>query len=68
MNKNWFIQRYTEIHTELDILEKEIDYHISNKKDLLCGNYKIEDLKKRAVELIDLLNKTREDERRIFNY
>lgn len=44
--KEIFIQRYSEIHAELDILEKEIDYHISNKKDLLCGNYKIEDLKK----------------------
>lgn len=66
--KNWFIQKYSEIHTELDILEKEIDYHISNKTDILCKNYKIEDLKKRASEAIDLLNKTREDERRIFNY
>lgn len=66
--KNWFIQKYSEIHTELDILEKEIDYHISNKTDILCNNYKIEDLKKRASEAIDLLNKTREDERRIFNY
>jgi hypothetical protein len=66
--KNWFIHRYSEIHTELNKLEKEIDNHIKNKGDLICNSHKMYSLKKRTHELIELLNKTREDERRIFNY
>ena len=68
MNKNWFIQRYSDIHSDLDKLEKEIEENLKNKKDLLENDQKLEDLKRKTIETIDLLNKTRDDERRIFNY
>ena len=68
MDKNWFIQRYSDIHSDLNKLEKEIEENLKNKKDLLENDQKLEDLKRKTIETIDLLNKTREDERRIFNY
>jgi t-SNARE complex subunit (syntaxin) len=68
MNKEWFIQRYSDIHSDLDKLEGEIDAYLKNKKDILTEDKKLEELKIRTIETIDLLNKTREDERRIFNY
>jgi len=68
MDKNWFIQRYSDIHSDLNKLESEIEEHLKNKKDLITEDKKLEDLKRRTIETIDLLNKTREDERRIFNY
>jgi hypothetical protein len=52
----------------LNKLENEIEEHLKNKKDLITEDKKLEDLKRRTIETIDLLNKTREDERRIFNY
>ena len=68
MNKEWFIQRYSDIHDDLNRLEREIEEHLKDKKDLLENDQKLEDLKRKTIETIDLLNKTREDERRIFNY
>ena len=68
MNKEWFIQRYSDIHSDLGKLEGEIDAYLKNKKDILTEDKKLEELKIRTIETIDLLNKTREDERRIFNY
>jgi len=68
MYKEWFIQRYSDIHSDLDKLEKEIEEHLKNKEGLIAEDKKLEDLKRRTIETIDLLNKTREDERRIFNY
>lgn len=68
MNKNWFIQKYSDIHDDLNRLEREIEDHLKNKNDLLENDQKLEDLKRKTIETIDLLNKTREDERRIFNY
>jgi ElaB/YqjD/DUF883 family membrane-anchored ribosome-binding protein len=68
MDKNWFIQRYSDIHNDLNKLEREIEEHLKNKKDLLENDQKLEDLKRKTIETIDLLNKTRKDERRIFNY
>lgn len=68
MDKSWFIQRYSDLHDDLNRLEKEIDDHLKNKKDLLEKDQKLEELKRKTIETIDLLNKTREDERRIFNY
>ncbi len=68
MTKDWFVQKYRDIHHDLNILENEVDRHLRNKADLLGEDKKLEDLKKRIIETIDLLNKTREDERRIFNY
>ena len=63
-----FIQKYSDIHSDLDKLEKEIEENLKNKKDLLENDQKLEDLKRKTIETIDLLNKTRDDERRIFNY
>lgn len=68
MDKNWFIQRYSDIHSNLNKLESEIDEHLKNKEVLIKEDKKLEDLKRRTIETIELLNKTREDERRIFNY
>ena len=68
MNKEWFIQQYNDIHSNLSLIEKEIEYHLENKTNLI-GNEKILDsLKNKAQLEIERLNKTREDERRIFNY
>ena len=33
--KNWFIQRYSELHEDLALIEYEIDELIKNKGDLL---------------------------------
>lgn len=66
--KNWFIQRYSELHEDLALIEYEIDELIKNKGDLLDNDSKLEDLKNRATEKISQLNYTREKERRIFNY
>ncbi len=68
MDKDWFIQKYSEIHEDLNNIEKEIDLHLKDKESILVDDQKLIDLKKRAIETIALLNKTREDERRIFNY
>lgn len=68
MTKEWFIQKYSDIHDDLNRLEIEIEEHIKNKKDLLEDDQKLQYLKRKTIETIDLLNKTREDERRIFNY
>ena len=68
MYKEWFIQRYSDIHDDLNKLEREIEDHLKNKNDLLKNDQKLNDLKIKTIEAIDLLNKTREDERRIFNY
>lgn len=68
MDRNWFIQKYSDIHYDLNRLESEIEEHLKNKKDLLESDEKLEDLKRRTIETIELLNKTRDDERKIFNY
>jgi hypothetical protein len=68
MSKNWFIQKYSDIHDDLNRLEREIEDHLKNKNDLLENDQKLEDLKRKTIDTIDLLNKTREDERRIFNH
>ncbi len=66
--KNWFIQRYSELHEDLSLIEYEIEDLIKNKEDLLDNHSKLEDLKNRATDKIIQLNDTREKERRIFNY
>lgn len=63
-----FIQKYSDLHNDLNKLEMEIEKHLKDKKDLLENDQKLEDLKRKTIETVDLLNKTREDERRIFNY
>ena len=68
MNKDWFIQQYSDIHNNLFIIEKEIEYHLENKENLIGNDEVLESLKNKANLEIERLNKTREDERRIFNY
>lgn len=68
MDKNWFMQKYSDLHEDLNRLESEIEEHLKNKEDLLENDQKLNDLKRKTIDTIDLLNKTREDERRIFNY
>ena len=67
-NKDWFIQQYSDIHNNLFIIEKEIEYHLENKENLIGNDEVLESLKNKANLEIERLNKTREDERRIFNY
>jgi hypothetical protein len=66
MTKERFISKYKEIHDDIESLEKEISAFDWQKAigdpDLL------KDLRRRVTEQVELLNKTREDERRIFNY
>ena len=68
INKEWFIEQYNDIHDNLSAIEKEIGYHLENKENLIGREEIIESLKTKAQLEIERLNKTREDERRIFNY
>jgi hypothetical protein len=68
INKEWFIEQYNDIHDNLSAIEKEIGYHLENKENLIGHEEIFESLKKKAQLEIERLNKTREDERRIFNY
>jgi len=68
MTKEYFIQQYTEIHDNLNYLEKEIDSHLLNKKDLIGNDEILENLNKRTISEIERLNNTRKHEREIFNY
>jgi hypothetical protein len=68
MNKNWFISQYDEVHNNLSNLEKEIEHYTQNRMSILSDDSVLEDLKKRVKLEIDRLNKTREYERRFFNY
>ena len=68
MNKDWFINEYSQIHDNLSKLENEIDEHIKNKLYLLDKGNVLKELQERAQKEIERLNKTRENERRIFNH
>jgi hypothetical protein len=68
MNKDWFISQYNGIHENLHFLEKEIEKHLENKKDLIGKDEVLEDLKNRTLIEIERLNNTRKNEREIFNY
>lgn len=68
IDKDWFIQQYNDIHKNLFIIEKEIEYHLENKMNLIENEEILNSLKNKAQLEIGRLNKTREDERRIFNY
>lgn len=68
MNKEWFIEQYNDIHSNLSLIEKDIEYHLENKMNLIGNDEIIESLKNKAQLEIERLKKTREDERRIFNY
>lgn len=66
--REWFIQRYSDLHEDLKFLENEITYHEKNKSSLIDSDSKLIDLRRRIVETIDVLEKTRKEERKIFNY
>lgn len=68
INKEWFIEQYNDIHDNLSAIEKEIEYYLENKENLIGHEEILESLKTKAQLEIERLNKTREDERRIFNY
>ena len=68
MNKEIYKNKYQEIHTTLNILEEEIEKHLLDKNDIINNREKMEELERRVLEAVNELNKTREDERRIFNY
>jgi hypothetical protein len=68
MNKEEYIAQYSEIHEELSLIEKEIENHITNNNEILLDDSILVDLRTRAITQIDLLNKTRENERNEFNY
>ena len=68
MTKEQYITRYAEIHDELSLIEKEIENHIANNNEILLDDSILVDLRTRAITQIDLLNKTRENERNEFNY
>lgn len=68
MTKEEYISQYTEIHEELSLIEREIENHINNNEKILLDDSILIDLKSRAIQQIDLLNKTRENERNEFNY
>lgn len=68
MNKNWFLLQYNEVHTNLSNLEKEIEHYTKNRMKILGDVSVLENLKSRVKLEIERLNKTREYERRFFNY
>jgi hypothetical protein len=61
-----FIQKYRDLHEELYSIEKEIENYINSGSNI-CMEV-VDGLKKRALIAIDLLEKTRAEERKIFNY
>jgi hypothetical protein len=68
MTKEEYITQYTEIHEELSLIENEIENHISDNNKILSDDSILVNLRTRATTQIDLLNKTRENERNEFNY
>jgi hypothetical protein len=68
MTKEQYITQYNEIHEELSLIEKEIENHIINNNEILLDDSILVDLRTRATTQIDLLNKTRKNERNEFNY
>ena len=68
MDKNWFLKQYNEVHKNLSNLEKEIEHYTKNRMQILGDDSILENLKNRVKLEIERLNKTREYERRFFNY
>jgi hypothetical protein len=67
-DKNWFINQYSEIHENLFDLEKRIDEYQRNKFLISNEPEILDNLKNMVHKEILRLNKTRENERKIFNY
>ena len=68
MDKNWFINQYTEIHDNLSRLENQIERYQKDKSEISSDPQILETLKNEVKEEIERLNKTRENERKLFNY
>lgn len=68
IDKESFIQQYIDIHENLSIIDKEIEHHLENKENLISNEKILKILKNKAQLEIERLKKTREDEKRIFNY
>ena len=68
MDKSWFISQYNEIHDNLYQLEKQIEMNQSDPFRIAKNPSLLMDLKEKVSKEIQRLNKTREDERRIFRY
>lgn len=68
MTKKQFIKKYQKIHDEINSLEKEIQNHISNKEEILKDDSLLEKLKEKVSIQIELLNKTRKHEAKVFGY
>ena len=68
MTKKQFIKKYQKIHNDIDSLEKQIEDYISNKEEIVKDYSLLESLKEKVTKQIDLLNKTRKHEAKIFGY
>ena len=68
LDKNWFINQYNEIHDNLSRLENQIESYQKDKSEISSDPFILENLKSKVKEEIERLNKTRENERKLFNY
>jgi uncharacterized protein YaaN involved in tellurite resistance len=68
MTKKQFIKKYQKIHNDIDSLERQIEEYISNKEEVVNDYSLLESLKEKVTKQIDLLNKTRKHEAKIFGY
>lgn len=68
MDKNWFINQYTEIHDNLSRLENQIERYQRDKSKISSDPQILETLKNEVKDEIERLNKTRENERKLFDY
>jgi uncharacterized protein YaaN involved in tellurite resistance len=68
MTKKQFIKKYQKIHNDIDSLERQIEEYISNKEEIVKDYSLLESLKEKVTKQIDLLNKTRKHEAKVFGY
>jgi len=68
MTKKQFIKKYQKIHNDIDSLERQIEDYISNKEEIVKDYFLLESLKEKVTKQIDLLNKTRKHEAKVFGY
>lgn len=68
MTKKQFIKKYQKIHNDIYSLERQIQDYISNKEEIVKDYSLLESLKEKVTKQIDLLNKTRKHEAKVFGY
>ena len=68
MTKKQFIKKYQKIHKDIDSLERQIENYISNKEEIIKDDSLLESLKEKVAKQLDLLNKTRKNEAKVFGY